>query len=208
MDGTQALNRAWQDPKLFVPKNYLPKTGQRRCNCGNGCVYVCVWPVPWRLKRWLAASVKFTTAAAMHATLFVLRYLFVVFCCRGCIFLRLNIPLPNGSILFVCLFACLAATFFLDLSHPSPSHPAGPLAIRVILWHLVPARRTLVGTIDSANQKKTPARCIWGKINTKFMKHLICEKNLLIPGHHYLLDWNPVVIFTIMRVCDCSFQGV
>ena len=110
--------------------------------------------------------------------------------------------------LFVCLLACLAATFFLDLSHPSPAHPAGPLAIRVILWHLVPARRTLVGTIDSANQKKTPARCIWGKINTKFMKHLICEKNLLIPGHHYLLDWNPVVIFTIMRVCDCSFQGV
>ena len=107
MDGTQALNRAWQDPKLFVPKNYLPKTGQRRCNCGNGCVYVCVWPVPWRLKRWLAASVKFTTAAAMHASLFVLRYLFVVFCCRGCIFFRLNIPLPNGSISFVCLFACL-----------------------------------------------------------------------------------------------------
>ena len=37
----------------------------------HGCVYVCVWPVPWRLKRRLAASVKFTTAATMDATLFV-----------------------------------------------------------------------------------------------------------------------------------------
>ena len=116
----------------------------------------------------------------------------------------------DPSRLFVCLLACLLGSH-LFLGPFTPLSRASSGASGHSGDSMAPgASKEDLGWNNRLCQpkKKTPARCIWGKINTKFMKHLICEKNLLIPGHHYLLDWNPVVIFTIMRVCDCSFQGV